>query len=247
MRAHYLQPAVGHYGVFNGSRYPRRDRAAHSRLPGELWPHRPPREAASGPFGQGLRGGRPPDLTGAIGAVCCKIAALGRASNHHGIPLLVFAPKFALNVSLTNKWRRGRGHVLLSEDPRMPLVWASAAFGIVMMGVAGAARSGSQPMMTGGLDLPADRPLRILQGQPGRMLDQAARHSAPCISTTAVWQEMVDVNTHGQRHRQADERLRHLRQGRGLGLPARRRRLRGLCAREAPRPDAQGHLACPIC
>ena len=58
MRAHYLQPAVGHYGVFNGSRYPRRDRAAHSRLPGELRPHRPPRQAAPGAFGQGLKAPR---------------------------------------------------------------------------------------------------------------------------------------------------------------------------------------------
>jgi poly(3-hydroxybutyrate) depolymerase len=31
MRVHYVQPEVGHYGVFNGSRF-RGDRAAHRRL-----------------------------------------------------------------------------------------------------------------------------------------------------------------------------------------------------------------------
>ena len=70
------------------------DRAAHPRLPGELRPHRPPRQAAPRAFGQGAEGGLAAHLARAAGYPrCCKIDALGRAGNHHSHSPLVFARK----------------------------------------------------------------------------------------------------------------------------------------------------------
>ena len=128
----------------------------------------------------------------------------------------------------------------------MPLVWASAAFGMVMMGVSAAAAQASQPMMTGGLTSQPIGHYEFCKANPAecsiRLRDVGPEHL-----DDRVWQELADVNTMVNATVKPMNDYDIYGKDEVWAYPQRRRRLRGLCAREAPRPDAARASRFPIC
>ena len=76
----------------------------------------------------------------------------------------------------------------------MPLVRASAAFGMVMMGVSAAAAQASQPMMTGGLTSQPIGHYEFCKANPAECSIRL-RDTGPLHLTDRVWREIADVNT----------------------------------------------------
>ena len=76
----------------------------------------------------------------------------------------------------------------------MPLVWASAAFGTVMMGVSAAAAQASQSMMTGGLTSQPIGHYEFCKANPAECSIRL-RDAGPVHLNDRVWQEIGDVNT----------------------------------------------------
>jgi predicted transglutaminase-like cysteine proteinase len=76
----------------------------------------------------------------------------------------------------------------------MPLVWASAAFGMVMVGVSAAAAQASQPMITGGLTSQPIGHYEFCKANPGECSIRL-RDAGPEHLNDQVWQELAEVNT----------------------------------------------------
>jgi len=81
-----------------------------------------------------------------------------------------------------------------SAKSAMPLVWASAAFGMVIMGVSAAAAQPSQPMMTGGLTSQPIGHYEFCRANPAECSIRL-RDSGPEHLDDRVWQELAEVNT----------------------------------------------------
>ena len=102
-------------------------------------------------------------------------------------------------------------------------------------------------MLTGGLTSQPIGHYEFCRANPGRMQRSALRDPGPERMTGALWKEIVAVNVGVNAAIKPMNDFDIYGKDEVWAYPERRRRLRGLCARKAPRPDARKACRCRTC